>query len=224
MRRHPPFFACGFILIVLSLVTGCAFGIKYDFAHVSADISASGRSAIAVATSDRRDYVVSGKKRPNFVGLQRGGYGNPFNVTTKSNSPLADEVTTALVASLSKRGFKAMPISVSAGDDRKAVMEKAAAAKADRILITTLNDWKSDVSWNVALEYDVTVTVYDGSGWKFGEKNIQGRENLSGGARQPVRYARTAVPAAFKEKLEELLNSTEIAPVLSPRGEGEGKR
>src|SRR2546430_12859124 len=38
--------------------------------------------------------------RSQFVGLQRGGYGNPFDVRTKGDGPLADAMTTALVNTL----------------------------------------------------------------------------------------------------------------------------
>jgi len=205
----------GVLLAVLfSLANGCAAGNKYDFADVTADIGVSGSSSVAVATHDQREYVVSGKKRPNFVGLQRGGYGNPFNVTTKSNRPFADELTGVIAASLSKKGFKAEPISVSSSDRHDVVVQKVKAAGADRMIIVTLKEWKSDTHLNVALAYDLVITILGGEGTKLGEKNIKGRESLAGSMVNPPRFARTAVPEALKKKLEELLNSKEIANVL----------
>lgn len=42
------------------------------------------------------------------------------------------------------------------------------------------------------------------------EKQIQGKDNLGGSAINPPGHAKTAVPAAFTQKLETLLNSPEI--------------
>lgn len=214
MRKCSPIILYGVLVMGLSFSNGCAFGNKYDFSSVTADISGSGNSSVCIATHDQREYVVSGKKRPDFVGLQRGGYGNPFNVSTKSNKPFADDVTDVIAASLAKKGFKAVPIRVALADRPEAVVEKVIAANADRIIIVTLKDWKSDTYMNVALAYDVTLRVYSGQGKKLGEKNIEGRDNLDEGESSPARYARTAVPMALKKKLEELLNSKEIKNVL----------
>ena len=76
---------------------GCAAGNRHAYHETVAVLQASGSKTIAVATHDEREYVRSGHKRPNFVGLQRGGYGNPFNVTTASTHPLAQDMTDAIV-------------------------------------------------------------------------------------------------------------------------------
>jgi hypothetical protein len=38
--------------------------------------------------------------------LQRGGFGNPFNVKTESGKALAEEMSTALASELEGNGFK----------------------------------------------------------------------------------------------------------------------
>jgi hypothetical protein len=42
---------------------------------------------LAVAVHDERSEVASGDKNPAFVGLLRGGYGNPMDVRTASGAP-----------------------------------------------------------------------------------------------------------------------------------------
>ncbi len=205
----------GIILIAVLACGGCAVGNRYNYSGVTADIAAAGSSSIAVAIQDLREYVVSGAKKPQFVGLQRGGYGNPFNVSTQSNRPLADDITEVVIASLGQKGFKAVPVAVTSADKQEAVLDKAKAAKAERILILTLNEWKSDTYANVALQYDVTLTVLTGEGKNLAEKTIKGRDNLGGSAWNPSAHARKAVPEALKAKLEELLNSPEIAKNLT---------
>ncbi len=205
---------CGVASFVLFLVSGCAVGNKYSYSEVSADIGISGNSAIAVATHDQREYVVSGDKKPQFVGLQRGGFGNPFVVTTASDRPLADDMTDVIAASLAKKGFKTVPVTVLYSDKQDGVVEKAKASNADRMIILTLKEWKTDTYQNVALQYDATVSVLDKEGKKLAEKNIKGRDNLGGSSWNPPAYARKAVPEAFKKKMEELLNTQEIAKSL----------
>ena len=205
----------GMVLLVAFVGSGCAVGNKYNYSNVMADIATPGNSSVSVATHDQREYVVSGAKAPQFIGLQRGGFGNPFNVSTQSNRPLADDITDNITASLSQKGFKAMPVAVSFSDKPEAVLEKAKAANADRIVLLTLNEWKSDTYANVALQFNVTMSVYDKDGKKLAGKTIEGRDNLGGSSWNPPAHARKALPAALKEKLEQLLNSPEIAKNLN---------
>src|SRR2546428_9600965 len=77
------------------LLSGCAIGNRYAYQTVVASPQVSGTTAVSIATYDQREYVRSGTKDPQFVGLQRGGYGNPFDVRTEGDRPLADAMTTA---------------------------------------------------------------------------------------------------------------------------------
>jgi hypothetical protein len=63
-------------------------------------IAASQARSFAVGVQDRRPYVISGNKDEHFVGLSRGGYGNPFDVTTASGKALADEFAGAIANGL----------------------------------------------------------------------------------------------------------------------------
>ncbi len=206
MRKY----STALLLFVVLLGAGCAIGNRHDYADVVADVKASGNSSIRVATHDQRSYVVSGTKLPQFVGLQRGGYGNPFNVSTSTNKPLADDITAAITTSLARKGFRTIPVIVSRADSKEAVLKKAQAAGAERSLIVTLSEWKSDTYTSVALVYDATMMVFDNEGQKLAEKKIEGRDNLGGSMWNPPSHARQAVPAAFKQKLEELLNDPDI--------------
>ena len=99
-----------FLPVVAVLLTGCAIGNRYAYQSVVANPQLSGTTAVGVATHDQREYVRSGSKDPQFVGLQRGGFGNPFDVRTADDKPLADAMTTALVNTLNKKGFRAQPL------------------------------------------------------------------------------------------------------------------
>ena len=84
----PRFFNAAFVAALL-LLGGCALteGYKYDAAPVSlGSLSAPGRISLAVL--DARPYVASGNKPEKFAGLMRGGYGNPFDVSTANGNPV----------------------------------------------------------------------------------------------------------------------------------------
>lgn len=65
-----------------------------------------------------------------------------------------------------------------------------------------------------ALHYDLTMKIYDQDGKVLTEKKIQGKDDLGGSSWNAPASAKQAVPRAFKEKIEELLNSTAIAAAL----------
>jgi len=202
----------GFLCMTV-LFGGCAVGQKYSYHNTVAEIAATGTQSISVATSDQRPYVLSGKKSPDVVGLLRGGYGNPFNVTTESGRPLADDITQTVVSSLTKKGFKAVPITVSHIDSMDNILEKLKNAQGENLILVTLYEWKSNAYANVGLYYDVNLKVFDKSGKVLAENSIKGEDNL-GGSLNIVGHSKTVLPQTFKKKLEELFNNPVVVKAL----------
>ena len=64
------------------LIAGCAAGNQYDYSGSDLALPITGSGDIGVAVLDVRPYVLNGDKKPDFVGLQRGGFGNPFDVSS----------------------------------------------------------------------------------------------------------------------------------------------
>jgi hypothetical protein len=197
------------VSFVLILSAGCVAD-RYSYNEVIADLTASGSRSLGIAVHDQRAYVKAGTKNPNFVGLQRGGFGNPFNVTTTSGQPLAMDMTEALVASLARKGYKARPVVVTKDDDQNAALQKLKATGAERLILLTLNEWKSDTFTDTALHYNVSMKVYNRDRVLV-EKNIQGKDDLGENFWNPHALARGAAPKAFKKKIEAFLNSPEVA-------------
>lgn len=202
------------MLLFVVFLSGCAIGNRYAYHSVVVEPNSSGRSRVSVATHDQRAYVVSGNKDPQFVGLQHGGFGNPFDVRTDDGRPLADNVTTAIVAAMRRRGFQAVPVFVPASADAAQLQQRLLQDIVDFALLLTLREWKSDTLKNVALEYNVTLVVMNRAGQVVAKKDLQGRDNLGGSYWNPPAHAKDAVPQAFKSKLEELLGDPLITGVL----------
>ncbi len=189
-------------------------GNTHHYRNTVLNFKAGGNKSLGIATHDERVYVLSGEKEPDFVGLSRGGYGNPWDITTSSGKPLAEDVTAAIEQSLKKKGFAPVPVIVAAGDKQDTVLKKLTETKADRLLLIQMAEWKSDTYVSTGLFYDVIATVYDAQGKALAEKSIKGYDKLGGSFWDPPSHAKKAVPDAFARKFEELLNSTEIQDAL----------
>ncbi|MDK9707200.1 MAG: SHOCT domain-containing protein [Desulforhopalus sp.] len=204
-------------VLALALLTFCIQGCANQFSYSNTNVSfaATGSGKLAIATHDQRPYIVSGKKSPDFIGLVRGGYGNPFDVTTASGKSLSEEITGALAASFQKSGFTTVPVAISHSENDKAIKDKILAAKSDKAVLFVVKEWKSDTLVNTALLFDLSLQVLDGSANIIVERQIGGNDDLGGSTFNVYKHSHTAVPKAFQAKLEEIINSPEIQMALT---------
>lgn len=202
------------VLALLGLLaTGCAIGNRYPYHTIVANPTLSGAGTIAVATHDQREMVRSGNKDPQFVGYQRGGFGNPFDVRTEGDRPMADDMTTSLVSTLNAKGFRAQPIVVAHSVSPAEVRDRLVRSGADRAVLLTIKEWMSDVVMRIGLTYDVTMSVIDRTGKVLAEKRLQGDKEVLGAAGMPTGVGEV-VGKAFKSKLELLLDDPAITAAL----------
>jgi hypothetical protein len=201
------------LLTVVLLVAGCAIGnkIRYD---ATAELAYRGSGRVAVAAQDQRSYVKSGDKKPDFVGLIRGSYGNPFNVTTETGRALAEDMTESLARSLAAAGFEAVPVVLAPSDDAAKAKEALLRGSPRRGVLLVLNEWKTDTYMNTDVIYDVALSVYAGSGEELVKVTQSGTDNIGGSAWNPPAHAKQAAPEAWKRKLEQLLSDPRVSAAL----------
>ena len=134
-----------FATLVISMLTGgCAIGVQHDYNLPDAQLNIDTKESVAVAVQDRRPYVVSGDKTQDFVGLSRGGFGNPFDVTTLSGKPLANDIASSIAAAFRARKIPVTQVTVAPVDDDAKVQAALGAAKTGRSVLVTLFEWKAD--------------------------------------------------------------------------------
>jgi hypothetical protein len=214
-------FIASILAILLPLISGCAVGVTHRYHDSIADVQATGTGSLAVVVQDARPYVVTGNKTPNFVGLSRDGHGIPFDVSTESGRPLADDIGASVCQSLRQKGFSCTMLETQPKamiDDtamKTRAVEAARRANAVCVLLLFLNEWKSDTYLNVALIYDVVLVALKADGSTATTERIQGRDNLGGDIWSPPGYSTRVVSIAFKGKLERLLNAPKIGESLS---------
>jgi hypothetical protein len=186
-------------VILITQVCGCgqaAFGRTENYGDAWPVIGEYTPVHVEVIVEDKRPYVVSGRKRPSFVGLSRGGYGNPFNISTTSGQPLATDVEAALVNGFQNAGIDSRRGVMSSFNDRKA------ATSNGRLLLVTLGEWKSDTFATTSFAYDISGSVYDQEGNLLGTGRVDGKVNTSSGV------------DGGRKALTELLSSRSIVHAL----------
>lgn len=189
-------------LLVVALVLplgACAVGNRYDYRNAIAGLPVSGTGSIAVDVVEARPYVVSGEKGRDFTGLQRGGFGNPFDVRTSTGGPLVDEMRTAIVAALQRQGFSVA----------------APGGTAPRKLELRVLEWKTDVMMRMSVLYDLVLNILDGQGKLLASSSTKGEDVLTGG----FESANSANAAkAFEVHFAELMRDGAVQAALTDQG------
>ena len=207
MKSLKPISVC----LVLFALTGCAVGNKYDYRMANAALPLAGSGDVGVAVVDNRSYVLSGDKEPEFIGLQRGGFGNPFDVTTASGQPLTDDLQAALQTALENSGYSVTPLSIGSAD-ATAISAAVADGGQPRNVVLTVTDWKTDVAMSVRLIYDLVLRVFAEDGEILATSEARGDEKVTG-AGMASQNSKTAA-AAFETKIGRLFNNPDIIAAL----------
>lgn len=175
----------GILIIVFPLMLlvfgGCAIGNQYQYKAEDVGLPISNRGEpilLGVGAEDKRPYVVSGDKPDTFVGLQRGGFGNPFNVTNASGQPFAVDAAKVLSGLLQRSGYVAEVSGAYASLESFTAAMRAQGL--DRGVYLDIREWKTDVMMKVTLHYDLLLKVVDSDGQVIAESNQSGTEVSSG--------------------------------------------
>ena len=199
------------LLCCTSILTGCAIGNTYNYQKADIELPVAGEGKMGLAVQDRRPYVLNGDKKSNFVGLQRGGFGNPFDVTTASGQPLAEVLYDIIAAELTENGFEVTELHLASSAGQY-VADAIAGSGARRSVVLTVGEWKTDAYMNFGLTYDLGMQIFDESGKILAEKKSSGHDDL-GGAGLESRNSDVAIQS-FESRVGKLFNSPEIKSVL----------
>jgi hypothetical protein len=169
-----------FILIALS-VASCAIGNKYDYRSttMALPVRPVDNKTLILSVQDFRPYVLNGDKDPSFVGLQRGGYGNPFDVNTLSGRPMTEDMAEAMVKGLADAGYRVTYLSGT--PETVKLTDAASHNHANRIVVLKVYDWKSDIYLGITLHCDLRLSTHDSTGELLAESKASFVEEVGGG-------------------------------------------
>ena len=209
-------------IVTVTLISGCAVGVKHDFFNDNLKLEAEPDISIVVGTLDHRAYVLDSRKNTAFTGLSRGGFGNPFDVQTLSGNPLATDFSRSIAASLAKNGAKTEVVPLLHSQSVTDASKKLIARGADRALLLTLREWKGDSMFNVRLVYDFDLRILDQSGKVLAKNALKGDENL--GASDPIKPGGgEQISRRFKGLVQSLFKDDEITQqLIGTNGTGAG--
>ena len=197
--------------LAAATLSGCAFGQKFSYADSKIDVGAvSPDRTVALAVLDQREYVKNGKKPESFIGISRGGFGNPFDVETRSGAPMATEMATALAAALKGRGAQVQVVTVKPGPGVEVARSDLARAGADRLLLFILNEWKTDSMARTGLDFDVGLEVMDRGGKNLARASLVGKEVSD----SSVGSAEKDAQGWFATKASELLRAESVTAAV----------
>ena len=201
----------GLVLTTAFILGGCAVGQKYQYSDASISLTrVTSSGPVGVGVHDVRSYVTSGAKAESFVGLMRGGFGNPFDVTTDSGKPMATDMRDAIVKAMQSKGLTVTPVAISPRDNAGNVKSTLMSTNARRLVLVTINEWKSDTMMSTALIFDVTLAVLDGKGDQLAVNRMNGKDNLGSLGLTP----HAGVSAGFARKFDAMFDDDKIVAAL----------
>ncbi|MFL0810102.1 MAG: hypothetical protein K6L76_06785 [Agarilytica sp.] len=194
-------------------LSGCAVGVKHDYEVARVNLGFESNATVNVATLDHRPYVRSGDKSETFVGLSRGGLGNPFDINTRSGESLADDISDSIVGSLNGSGMRAKKVLLKPSQSLESAFEILPFDTAHRSLLFQLIEWKGDSMANIAFLYDFEVYVLNEKGETLVKKHYKAREKL--GSADPFNPGGGGhIHDRFRQLISELFSNKEIKSTL----------
>jgi hypothetical protein len=169
---------------------------------------------VAVAILDERPYILNKDKDPSYVGIARGGYGNPFDMWTESGAPLADDMLSTVTNSLRAGGFVVTPLKTSTTDSLNSVMANFRASSADRLIFMDIKEWYHDylpkafTSERSNLFINVEVKVFDRNQKIIVKNNIKEELTLAAG------WPMETVPDVYQTKIRQLIDDSRVCRAL----------
>jgi len=179
---------------IVAFLGGCAVGNTYDFQSTAMQLPVKGAGQeLNVKVIDNRPYVLNGKKAPSFIGLQRGGYGNPFDVNTSSGRPLSEEFRVAISRALENSSYNVND-------------------SADKTVELTVREWKTDAMMKLRLIYDLTLSILTSDDELVASVTDAGDEVLGGASFESANSQ--SASSGFNRKISRLFNREEIRDAL----------
>jgi hypothetical protein len=201
------------LIVLLFFLTGCAVGNKYNYqaSSMTLPVRPVDNRTLILSVEDYRPYVLSGEKDPSFVGLQRGGYGNPFEVTTFSGKPMTEDMAIAIVRGLENAGYRV--VKIQGKSEILSLKNTAIKEKATRIVVLKVYDWKSDIYMAITLHCDLRLGVFDADGKLLAENTMAFKQEI-GGAHLGAERNSQIVADEFAKRIGYLFNKKEIRRAL----------
>jgi len=186
--------------------------INYRYGSSSFAVNVKSGENWTVVFYDQRHYVLDGTTKPSFVGWVQATP-KAYSLYTHSGKPLSNDFSLLIGNTLIANGFRVSALTVPIGSTYDQVVKMVVGKKSsDKILLFTLNDWRTYKGAALELHYDVVLSVLDSSGKQLAQTQLADLDILGKNRRPERANLATAVSDIFGK----LLNSKEILAALKP--------
>ena len=201
------------LLFIALLFTGCAVGNKYNYqsSMITLPVKPSVKRTLILSVEDLRPDVLSGKVGPNFVGIQRGGFGNAFDVTTSSGKPMTEDMSDAVAQGLRNAGYHVK--NVQGNHNNVYLVQLATNNGATRIVVLKVYEWKSDIYLGITLNCNLHLSVFDAKGELLAENTMRFMEEIGGGQIGVENNSRVMADE-FAKRIGYLFNKQDVRSAL----------
>lgn len=187
-----------FIAFLCAPMYACVAGqsVVIDYSADPLAVAPPESSPIQVTVVDKRPFVASGDKPPYFVGKYRGGFGNPWDVTTEDRKPLADIMATDVSEELEALGFT--------------------VSDPGRTLIIAINDWNFDGWQNGHLWYDIAIELSSVDGTQLYSGNVKDDVGITGTLSGVKGGVERDIPVIYRDAIHAIVrDNSELITALS---------
>jgi hypothetical protein len=205
---------CSLLLAIVAALSlgACAVGVKHEYEQLTADIRVKAPQ-VALGVHDQRPYVLDGTKKEDFTGLTRGGFNNPFDATTASGKPMADDLAKAIADSLTRNGTQ---VTVVRLDPKMSKTEAATrlSQSAPKAILLSVQEWKTDLGYVFRHACDLEMSVIGRNGAVLASQRIADGHEFKKDIDLPRKIFAREVPAVFKQHMEQFFNAPAITAAL----------
>lgn len=214
MQKKSSFYSI--LIVVCSLyLSGCAVGNKYKIEDSKIQFTSTGSSTVSVGALDQRPCVIEKTSPVTYIGMVRGGFGNPFNATTNNGLPFSDNISKSICLSLADKGYNVKQVILTPELTEEESIKRIIAQGQDKNIIVLIKKWESDVFMNFNVSYELLLKVISSKGEIIAEAKNKEEINASGSIfKEPIGLSKSEVPRIYKKSLEELLNNPRIINAL----------
>ena len=192
-----------FLLLSVALLASCGSNSAIDrtenYIYAWPNINYEMNEDITIGVIDHREYVTNDKVDPSYVGIMRGGYGNPWYMHTESGKPLADDISQAVVSGFLNSGIDAKNIRLNPKASIKDAASNLNSSDSSKKLLIIIGQWKSDTYKNTNFYYQLTVKTYDQSGENIASYTAQSSDD-GASVVSPMDAGRKALTEALNAK------------------------
>jgi hypothetical protein len=128
-------------LILAFALSGCSAGWSHRYDNLAPRVDARGFGKVIVVTRDQRPYIVSGERKPQYVGTVRSLYSEPWDIMTASGRSFAQDLSNAVCNALSGQGYECLPLASGRSDVAAEVEYFFSRWTSGRVMFSRRRSW-----------------------------------------------------------------------------------